>query len=104
MKIVEGSILTKGSNTVDTENITFVFVGAFADLYDEKTKVQRRIGFGAVNESLTDNDIYFSINDFITFGMIPELARRISMLAPVRKLSSNDYREIFTSIGNNSHG
>lgn len=101
LKIVEGSILTKGSNTVDTENITFVFVGAFADLYDEKTKVQRRIGFGAVDESLTDNDIYFSINDFITFGMIPELARRISMLAPVRKLNSNDYREIFTSIGNN---
>lgn len=49
LKIVEGSILTKGSNTVDTENITFVFVGAFADLYDEKTKVQRRIGFGAVD-------------------------------------------------------
>ena len=51
-----------------------------------------------ISFSPSDNDIYFGVNDFIKFGMIPELARRISVYAPVRRLTCSDYRKIFTDI------
>ena len=100
LKVVEGSILTKDRKTADTENITFIFAGAFADLYDRKTQIRRPIGFGTETDSVSDDDIYFSVSDFTEFGVIPELARRISMFVPVRKLTTIDYKRIFTDIGN----
>lgn len=100
LKIVVGTVISKSRRRVDTANITFIFVGAFAELYEKKIQPCKPIGFGADATVSSDDDIYFSVSDFIKFGMIPELARRISAYIPVRKLTSSDYRKIFTDIRN----
>ena len=103
LKTVEGTVLTKGMKSVDTDKMTFIFVGAFADLYNKKTSQsqKRSIGFNSAcqHDDKGHSDV-ISITEFIAFGMIPELARRISNFCPVRKLTVYDYRQIFFGISN----
>ena len=109
LKMVEGekvSVMNKTNRTsmeVDTSKILFIFSGAFVGLegiVKERTKQKKSIGFNVdVKESkLTGKDFKrsVSIEDIISYGMIPELIGRIPLLAVVEQLTEDQLIQILT--------
>ncbi len=105
LKLVEGgahlckSSFSRDANKIEikTDNILFLFAGAFVGLKDivEKRMNTKQIGFNGHQEA-TDDTIFQSVihNDLIKYGVIPELVSRIQTIVPLKQLSSNDLYEI----------
>jgi ATP-dependent protease Clp ATPase subunit len=81
----------------------FVFMGSFQDVRNEKQKRSRTsaVGFGASFEnsgSVTAADDKFheelTMQDMIDYGMLEELAGRITLLINFHKLSRDDMKRL----------
>jgi ATP-dependent Clp protease ATP-binding subunit ClpX len=92
LKIMEGaSVRLGGTQTLDTTNILFICAGAFVGLEDI-TLANHAFGFISVDDS--DNQkILDRLNsrvkptDLFTFGLIPEFAGRLPVIANLQNLS-----------------
>lgn len=83
---------------IDTSNILFIMLGAFAELPNiVKTRLRgvHTIGFAAnlaTKEDPLDPSIsqYAEPEDFIKYGLIPEFVSRMPVLAPIGNLGAED--------------
>lgn len=75
------------SYVFNTENITFIFLGAFSKMRD--TKKESSIGF-----MKADNEEKFSTKDFTEFGMERELMGRINVVATLNQLGKEEFKDI----------
>lgn len=83
--------------TFDTRNISFVLCGAFARLRGAKEEAanKRSIGFSDITN--TDPKKEIDIDDIIEYGMLPEMAGRITSLVNLKALTKEDIRMLITS-------
>lgn len=93
---------TKIEITMKTDNILFVFGGAFVGLNKiiEKriNKSKSSIGFNSVNEE-KDVNTYTLMDeliqsDIVSYGFIPEFVGRIPVITQINQLSSEELRDI----------
>jgi len=86
---------------INTDNVLFIFSGAFVKINDliKKREEKKNIGFGGVNKkSNSDREILHT--DIIKYGIIPELVGRIQSIAVLNKLTENDLFEILKNTNN----
>jgi len=87
---------------MDTTNILFICGGAFNGLDEVVAKRQNRRAIGFTNTSTEDeqerNDLILQAthDDLIEYGIIPELAGRLPVLAPLKELSVEDLVRVLT--------
>lgn len=119
LKIMEGApVRLDGARTLDTSNILFICAGAFVGL-ENITATTHAFGFISIADS--DNQkILDRLNsrvkptDLFTFGLIPEFAGRLPIIANLQNLSKellvkimveprnsiyNQFREMFSDEG-----
>jgi len=118
LKIMESALVKLGAQTIDTTNMLFICAGAFVGLENITAKNQA-FGFISVGES-DDQHILDRLNtrvkptDLFKFGLIPEFAGRLPVIANLQQLSKellvkimveprnsiyNQFREIFRDDG-----
>lgn len=92
LKIMEGAPVRLGSaQTIDTTNILFICAGAFVGL-DVIAAASQSFGFISVSDS-EDQHILDRLNsrvkptDLFKFGLIPEFAGRLPVIANLQQLS-----------------
>ncbi len=92
LKIMEGASVRLGSmQTLDTTNILFICAGAFVGL-ESITSANHAFGFISVDDS-DNQQILDRLNsrvkptDLFTFGLIPEFAGRLPIIANLQNLS-----------------
>ena len=92
LKIMEGAPVRLGSaQTIDTTNILFVCAGAFVGL-DSIAAANHAFGFISVSDS-DDQQILDRLNsrvkptDLFKYGLIPEFAGRLPVIANLQQLS-----------------
>lgn len=98
LSMIEGTDLSTSDGIIDTRNISFVFLGAFEDIFLKKKKENEthHIGFGANDAEKTDAyDI--TVEDLIEFGVRTEIAGRILSITRLNKLTADDYVRILKS-------
>lgn len=112
LKLVEGTVcrVPIGNNKkhpsldqidIDTSNILFIASGAFSDL---SKVIQQRHGTGmGFNSVVKDTNKSTKANweDFIHYGMIPELVGRFPVLVPIDELTLDDFVAVLTKPKNN---
>lgn len=87
---------------IDTSNILFICAGSFAGIEDQITrKINReaRVGFGATGRvEVSAKEIYEAIDeeDFLEFGIIPEMLGRLPVRTSTFPLSEDDLYRILT--------
>ncbi len=91
---------------INTKNILFVCAGAFEGIEDTVKRMHNKeasIGFGGVSKktgnNITAKDITKEV--IMEFGVIPELAGRISVVTVLNKLTREDMFNILTKCDDN---
>jgi ATP-dependent Clp protease ATP-binding subunit ClpX len=86
---------------IDTTNILFIVGGAFNGLEDivAQRLNKRQMGFGQPaqqDEEIKRNELLAQVihDDLISYGIIPELAGRLPVLAPLQELSIDDLKRV----------
>ena len=109
LKIVEGTIASvpisggrkhpHGENVeIDTTNILFICGGAFVgmDKVVKSRREKKQIGFGMSTESPAENNKGLEAEDFVKYGIIPELIGRIPVVASLENLDEETLVRILT--------
>jgi ATP-dependent Clp protease ATP-binding subunit ClpX len=106
LKVIESSeVLLSDDMVISTENILFIFAGAFSGL-DEIIKKRLRpinaakIGFTspAILKSAADKStslVGVEAEDLINYGLMPEFVGRMRSVATLEALSDNDMMDVF---------
>ena len=105
LKLLEGEhrvTVNKKQTETDSRKMGFVMVGAFEELRDRKEDKLRKsmaIGFCQnTQEEQTDAVGYdFSDEDFISFGVMPEIVGRIATRCATKPLDDRAYLNIIRS-------
>lgn len=94
LKLVEGCEINEDGLTISTENLLFIFSGAFTGLARRpQVKRIRPIGFLPSEESAeAETDI--TVKDFIRFGMEAELMGRVGQYVPIEALNEENLKQI----------
>ncbi|MDO8990704.1 MAG: ATP-dependent Clp protease ATP-binding subunit ClpX [Sideroxyarcus sp.] len=93
LKIMEGAPVRLGTQTIDTTNILFICAGAFVGL-DSIAAANHSFGFISVGDK-NDQKILDRLNkrvkptDLFKFGLIPEFAGRLPVIANLQNLSKD---------------
>lgn len=101
LKIMEGAAVRLGSaQTLDTTNILFICAGAFVGL-ENITTTNHAYGFISVDDSNSDSQkILVRLNsrvkptDLFEYGLIPEFAGRLPIIANLQDLSKEQLVKI----------
>ncbi len=96
LKLVEGTQVLSDGIDIDTERLLFVFGGAFSGLekiVEKRVSPGRAIGFGAQDIPHVQC-MDATTEDFIAYGMEPELMGRFTRRAHLDALSEEDLRKI----------
>ena len=98
LKMIEGAKISKQSGRYfDTTNITFICAGAFEGAF--KGEIKRGLGFGGEDFDPFLNKSFVECME--DFGMIPELAGRISTVVELNALTEEDLYGILTEKDSN---
>ena len=97
LKLIEGIEINYRSCRLSTDSLLFIFGGAFTGISDNtiSTLSTRPIGFMSdimAEQEDTTSDI--TIDDFVSFGMEPELLGRVGQCVPVEPLTAQDLKQI----------
>ncbi len=97
LKLVEGTDVDTSCGPVHTEDLLFVFGGAFhgpdAIVRQRVGHRHRTIGFGA-EESPREEASEPTTKDFLTYGMEPELMGRVTQRVGLDKLTEAQLRQV----------
>ncbi len=102
LKIVEGAEIPVKIDAcermVDTSRMSFVFCGSFALKAEEIGKENSSSGFGFGMERHEEKAFAreLTMQDVISYGVIPELASRTTRIINVRPLTEEDYQYLIT--------
>lgn len=81
---------------IDTTNILFICAGAFAGISEinSKRSIKQSIGFGSTLKSDPTDFDYTKLDyiDFVEYGFMEEFLGRLSILAPLVKLTLEQYK------------
>jgi len=102
LKMVEGAEISVVSDKMtqenfffDTSNLTFVFLGAFSEIFEKREKPKRMLGF---EQSSNDKKIVKQENitreELIKYGFIKEFLGRIPVIVQLNSLNEDDYKKI----------
>ena len=109
LKLIEGNKIAIGKYegteekiTIDTSNILFIFGGAFSgieDIYKKRTKTSNSIGFGGnvtSKKEIESREVYHNLEteDFVKFGMSPELLGRLPVISTLDKLTEEQLIQV----------
>lgn len=97
LSIIEGTkvALKPSREVIDTSQISFAFLGAFEDIYNNERKKGMSLGFGnKVEETDKNEKIELSMDDIISFGLRVELAGRITDVVNLDPLREDDFYRI----------
>jgi len=100
LKLMEGEYrLTENKKETDmtTRKMGFVMTGAFADLQKKKQQTfaeEKRIGFCAAETNREEKDTALENEDFIAYGVMPELMGRIAVHCEAKQLTEQVYLDI----------
>ena len=97
LRLIEGTDIRTEGKVIHTEDLLFIFGGAFSGIGPQ---VERRnpIGFGAQPAEKPFRNI--DTEDFIAYGMEPELMGRITQRVALEPLSRDDLRRILLNAEN----
>lgn len=85
---------------INTSNILFICGGAFEGLTMTEEK-QKRLGFGSIEESKTNNEKKdITPEDIKKQGIIPELVGRLPVIVQLEQLTRDDLKKILTETKN----
>ena len=103
LTIIEGSEcdVNDPDETMDTSNTMFVFMGSFQEIRDAKQKDSKGLNevYMLPSDTDTPEESFYadlSIEDMIRYGMLEELAGRLTMVINFHKLSQEDMRSIIS--------
>ncbi len=108
LKLIEGCkmevsnpIVRGVSVQMDTSNILFVCGGAFVDMDEKEEESMNPIGFGMKKEEKDDTakTKKATAEDFVKFGLIPEVVGRLPVIIELQKLTVDDIKNIITDSG-----
>lgn len=99
LRLVEESELKIGNSFVNTENLLFIFGGAFSGIAEEKVRHRNPIGFGA-QQICEEESPELETEDFIAYGMEPELMGRITQRVALEPLRREDMKRILLEAEN----
>ena len=91
----------------DTSNILFIMGGAFVGLdkiIEKRLKKKSGIGFGSTVLDATESKKLTKLathDDFVTFGLIPELVGRTPLIGILDQFETEDFKKILSSVKNN---
>ncbi len=93
LKLVEGTMIRINDKTFDTSGMSFVFLGAFTEIYDKHRRLSTRnaFGFGPGEEKPLSDMPEINEEEMIQFGIIPELMGRIGRVVLLDELTEQDY-------------
>lgn len=100
VNVTLGSGMSKHEMTIDTSKILFICSGSFAGLekiINKRLGKKASIGFGAsiTKKEIKDNPLkYAETEDFVKFGMIPELLGRLPVVTCLEELSEENLIQI----------
>lgn len=94
LKLMEGELNSTESKKFSVKNLLFIFGGAFTGIGKKKNVVKKPIGFEAQLQSTSTESNKVTVEDFIRFGIEPEVTGRIGQLTALAQLSENDLKEI----------
>lgn len=107
LTMVEGAVRKVDENnpstTFDTNKTMFVFMGAFQDLRERKARKNTErftaIGFSDTEHTGAEQytDVFYAditIEDMIEYGMLEELAGRITRVVNFHRISENEMRRL----------
>jgi len=96
-KITVSPLMPEKTFSFKTKNVTFIFIGSFQDLIEQKKKeASTKIGFGSSKDSIKVDKIVILPEDLIKFGMKSELMRRIPVISAVNSLGANELYDVLT--------
>mgnify|MGYP003319249209 CR=1 FL=1 len=86
----------KNKFSINTRNMGFVFIGAFADLIEDlkKKKEDKKIGFNHRDNNNNTDIREITDEEYIQFGVIAEIVGRVSSKVVTRDLTDEDYINI----------
>ena len=98
LKLVEGMEIETDEGTVNTADLLFIFGGAFTALQREKEQARckaKPIGFLREKEDEAANESSaVTLDDFIHYGMEPELMGRMGLQIALQQLTAAELKEI----------
>ncbi|MBE5844116.1 MAG: AAA family ATPase [Butyrivibrio sp.] len=103
LKLLEGSVITDKSENnfiryYDTNKMTFILCGSFAEKAAEIASKQSSsgLGFGAESSTEVPYSRELTMQDLIDFGLIPEIASRCTRIINLNSLALDDYIYLLT--------
>ena len=97
LRLIEGTDIRTEGKVIHTEDLLFIFGGAFSGI-GPKVEGRNPIGFGAKPAETITHDV--DAEDFIAYGMEPELMGRITQRVELEPLSRDDLRRILLNAEN----
>lgn len=109
LSIVEGIETVACKKKIDTSKTMFVFLGAYQNIRDDKVRNLKksgapRIGFGAEPDaadiSQKSEDIFYeniTVDDMIEYGLMEQLAGRISQVVNFHRIPLKDMKKLIRS-------
>lgn len=100
LKIIEGVEINVANEKappimIDTSNILFICGGAFEGLLHKSETTEKKIGFNVTeSEAKKAEEKEYDAEDFIRYGMIPELMGRLPVIAILNKLTKEELIKI----------
>ncbi len=98
LKIMEGASVRLGAQTFDTTNVLFICAGAFVGLENITAKNQAfgfiSVGAGEEQQILNRLNTRVKPTDLFAFGLIPEFAGRLPIIANLHNLSKEQLMRI----------
>ena len=91
LKLIEGTTIRADGFPFSTENILFLFGGAFSGLQKNEAP-KAPIGFERT--APVPEEAELTVDDFVGYGMEPELMGRIGRCIPLRALGAEELRRI----------
>ena len=97
LRLIEGSEVRVGDKMIHTENLLFIFGGAFNGIGPQAER-KNPIGFGAQQVEAVPHVI--DTEDFVAYGMEPELMGRVTQRVRLEALTREDLKRILLSTEN----
>lgn len=107
LSLIEGAEKINKKSKIDTSKTMFVFLGAFQNIRDDKIRKYRksdvkRIGFGSEMKNKSEiskrsDELFYddiSVEDMIEYGLMEQLAGRISRVVNFHRISEDDMKQL----------